>query len=52
MNPGNATHYIKTQCFAAPQPATRFGNSGRNIATGPGLNNLDVSLFKNNYVLE
>jgi len=51
VNPGNATHYIRTQCFAAPQPATRFGNSGRNIATGPGLNNLDVSLFKNNYVL-
>jgi hypothetical protein len=50
VNPGNATHYIRTQCFAAPQPATRLGDSGRNIAIGPGLNNLDVSLFKNNYV--
>jgi hypothetical protein len=49
-NPGNATHYIKTECFAAPQPATRLGDSGRNIAIGPGLNNLDLSLFKNNYV--
>jgi hypothetical protein len=51
VNPGNASHYIKTECFVAPQPATRFGNSGRNIAPGPGLSNLDVSLFKNNYVL-
>jgi hypothetical protein len=50
VNPGNATHYIKTQCFAAPQPATRLGDSGRNIAIGPGVNNVDVSLFKNNYI--
>jgi len=26
------------------------GNSGRNIAYGPGLTNVDFSLFKNNYV--
>jgi hypothetical protein len=26
------------------------GNSGRNIANGPGLANLDFSVFKNNYV--
>jgi hypothetical protein len=50
VNPGNANQYIKTACFAAPQPATRLGNSGRNIAIGPGLNNLDLSLFKNNYI--
>ena len=50
VNSGNPTHYIKTQCFAPPQPATRLGDGGRNIAIGPGLNNLDVSLFKNNYV--
>jgi len=51
VNPGNATHYIKTQCFAAPRPATRLGDSGRNIAIGPGLTNLDAALFKNNFVL-
>ena len=50
VNPGNATHYIKTQCFASPQPAARLGDSGRNVAIGPGLDNLDVSLFKNNYI--
>ena len=50
VNNGNATHYIKTQCFAPPQPATRLGDSGRNIAIGPGLNNLELAVFKNNYV--
>jgi hypothetical protein len=50
VNTGDATHYIKTQCFASPQPATRLGDSGRNIAIGPGLNNLDLAVFKNNYV--
>jgi hypothetical protein len=47
VNPGNATHYIKTQCFAFPTPATRMGNAGRNILIGPGLSNFDMSLFKN-----
>ena len=50
VNPGNPDHYIKTECFLAPQPATRLGNSGRNSVRGPGLNNIDLSLFKNNYV--
>ena len=50
VNPGNVAHYIKTECFLAPQPATRLGNSGRNSVRGPGLNNIDLSLFKNNYV--
>ena len=47
VNPGNALHYIKTQCFAFPTPVTRFGNAGRNILTGPGLADFDTSLFKN-----
>jgi hypothetical protein len=47
VNPGNPTRYIKTQCFAFPEPATLLGNAGRNILTGPGLVNLDVSLVKN-----
>ena len=32
--------------FAAP-PAGQFGNAGRNIMNGPGLENLDFSLYKN-----
>jgi hypothetical protein len=50
VNPGNPNHYIKTACFAAPQPSTRLGDNGRNIAIGPSLNNLDLSMFKNNYI--
>jgi hypothetical protein len=47
VNPGNPTDYIKLSCFAAPSPATRLGNAGRNVARGPGLANWDASLFKN-----
>ena len=46
-NPGNVANYIKTQCFAVPNPINLRGNSGRNILYGPGLVNLDTSLFKN-----
>jgi hypothetical protein len=47
VNPGNPTHYINTACFAFPQPANRLGDSGRNILIGPGVANLDFSLYKN-----
>jgi hypothetical protein len=47
VNSGNPDHYIRTECFAFPSPANRLGNAGRNILTGPGLLNLDTSLFKN-----
>ena len=47
VNPGNPVQYIKTQCFAFPNPATLLGDSGRNVLTGPGLVNLDMSLVKN-----
>jgi hypothetical protein len=50
VNPGNPTHYIKTQCFAVPNPITLRGNLGRNTIIGPGLVNLDFSLFKNNHI--
>jgi len=33
-----------------PECFNLFGNAGRNIIIGPGLINLDFSLFKNNYV--
>jgi hypothetical protein len=52
VNPGNPLHYIQTQCFAFPAPVTRFGNAGRNILAGPGLLDLDTSLFKNIKVTE
>jgi len=48
VNPGNPNNYIKTQCFAFPNPKTRFGNAGRNTLIGPGLSNFDFSVFKNN----
>jgi outer membrane receptor protein involved in Fe transport len=34
--------------FALPVCINLLGNAGRNILTGPGLTNLDFSLFKNN----
>jgi hypothetical protein len=50
VNSGNPIHYIKTQCFAVPNPITLRGNLGRNTLIGPGLMNFDFSVFKNNYV--
>jgi hypothetical protein len=50
VNPGNPLHYIKTQCFAAPNPITLRGDLGRNTLIGPGLLNVDFSVFKNNYI--
>lgn len=50
VNPGKPARYIKTQCFAVPNPITLLGNLGRNTLMGPGLTNLDFSIFKNTYV--
>jgi CheY-like chemotaxis protein len=50
VNPKNATNYIKTQCFEVPTPVTLRGNAGRNILTGPGLSEFDVSFFKNIHI--
>jgi hypothetical protein len=50
VNPGNPNHYIKTECFVAPTPTNRLGNSGRNTLTGPGLATLDLLLSKNTYI--
>ena len=47
VNPQNASNYVKISCFAVPNPINQLGNSGRNSVTGPGLFNLDFSLFKN-----
>lgn len=50
INPGDPNHYIKTQCFAVPNPISLRGNLGRNTVIGPGLLNFDFSLFKNNHI--
>jgi hypothetical protein len=47
VNPGNVNAYVKLQCFTAPNPVNRLGDSTRNSLIGPGLVNLDFSLFKN-----
>jgi hypothetical protein len=47
VNPQNASAYIKVECFKAPDTSTRLGNAGRNSAIGPGLVDMDFSLFKN-----
>jgi len=50
VNAGNPKSYIRTQCFAVPNPITLRGNLGRNTLSGPGLLNFDLSVAKNNYV--
>jgi Carboxypeptidase regulatory-like domain len=46
INPGNPLNYIKTECFSFPALGT-LGNLGRNTLRGPGLQDVDASLFKN-----
>jgi hypothetical protein len=46
-NPSDPLRYINTQCFTLPNPITRLGNAGRNIATGPNLFNMDLAAYKN-----
>ncbi|HYA17329.1 MAG TPA: TonB-dependent receptor [Bryobacteraceae bacterium] len=40
------SEWFNAAAFTAP-PAYTYGNSGRNIITGPGTNQIDLSLFKN-----
>ena len=49
LGPGQA-RYINPSCFSVPSPLTRLGNVTRNSLTGPSLEDLDFSLFKNNRV--
>ncbi|HWY70338.1 MAG TPA: TonB-dependent receptor [Terriglobales bacterium] len=42
--------YVNLSCFKFPNPATLRGNAGRNSIVGPGLEALDFSVFKNNYI--
>jgi outer membrane receptor protein involved in Fe transport len=50
VNPGNINQYINLRCFAFPNPSNLLGNARRNSLVGPGLVNLDFSVFKNNYI--
>jgi hypothetical protein len=50
VNSGDPNQYIKVSCFSVPNPITLLGNAGRNSLVGPGLENFDFSLFKNNYI--
>ncbi|MBZ5660995.1 MAG: carboxypeptidase regulatory-like domain-containing protein, partial [Acidobacteriia bacterium] len=43
-DPSKGKGIASLQCF------NLFGNSGRNILIGPGLVNMDFSVFKNNYI--
>jgi len=47
VNPQNANDYVKLQCFAPPSSSTLLGNAGRNSVIGPGLVDMDFSLYKN-----
>src|SRR4029077_11888919 len=39
--------YINVNCFTFPSSPTLLGNGGRNTVVGPGLLNVDFSVFKN-----
>jgi hypothetical protein len=44
---GNPAAYLKTQCFAMPNPTTRIGTARRNSVTGPSLFTINAALYKN-----
>ena len=48
---GNLTNCIDASAFTLPTQYT-YGNAGRNILRGPGLVNVDFSLFKNFHLTE
>jgi carboxypeptidase family protein/TonB-dependent receptor-like protein len=45
-NKQTVNQYINTDAFVLQAPGT-FGNAARNVVRGPGINNLDFSVFKN-----
>jgi hypothetical protein len=58
-NPNEGSHtvesWVSRSAFRRLNPQTeagRFGNAGRNIVRGPGLANVDASIFKNFQVTE
>jgi hypothetical protein len=45
------TNWVNPNAFTLPATGT-FGNAGRGIVFGPGLNNIDLSLIKNTLITE
>jgi hypothetical protein len=48
---GTISSWFNTSAFAQPAPGV-FGDSGRNVIRAPGINNFDLSLFKNFAITE
>lgn len=48
--PGTVAQYINTAAFT--DAIGHFGNSGRGVCTGPGLNNWDIAAMKNIKITE
>jgi hypothetical protein len=48
---GNPNQWFNPKAFIAPAPGT-YGNLGRGTLTGPGLADVDLSLFKNTSITE
>ncbi|MGH9558477.1 MAG: carboxypeptidase regulatory-like domain-containing protein, partial [Bryobacteraceae bacterium] len=48
---GDPNRWFDPNAFVMPAPGT-WGNLGRGTLTGPGLANLDISLFKNTSITE
>jgi len=48
---GTIASWFNKSAFAQPAPGV-FGDSGRNILRAPGINNFDLSLFKNFAITE
>ena len=47
--PKTVDQWFNADAFSQPAPGL-FGNAGRNIIRGPGVNKWDVSLFKNSRI--
>jgi hypothetical protein len=50
VNEPHAVSYANLKCLVFPANPLRRGNLGRNSLTGPGLENLDVSLYKDSVI--
>jgi hypothetical protein len=48
--PPDSSAFWQTNCIGFPQCFNLRGNAGRNIMIGPGITNLDFSVFKNNHI--
>ncbi len=48
---GKQTQWFDPNAFALPTPGT-YGNLGRGVFEGPGLANVDFSVFKNTHITE